>query len=85
MGYHKDTPAAIVFQASNQLQHYVQWLKHGKKETQVSSSYLWEKVSKTSLLKELSVDELLSVKVGSEQWQKAVRCVYVYSVDENTF
>lgn len=84
MGYHQDTPAAIVFQASNQLQHCVQESKCRKKETQADSSYLWESVSKTSLLKELFMNELTKVEVGSEQWQRVVRYMHVYIADANT-
>ena len=71
MGYHKDTPAAIVYQASNQLHQHVQQLKNGKKG---GNFYMWEEVCRTGLLQNVCIDQLLDAEVGSKNWKNAVRC-----------
>ena len=74
VGYQKDTPAAVVFQASNQLHQYVQARAH--------SSYLWVEAWERGLLGVTSLNELGYTKEDSEQWKQAVSsyvCMYVYS------
>ena len=74
MGYQEDTPAAVVFQATNQLCQYVQ-----KRDGGVHSSYLWVEAWE----RDLPLDEL---DRDSEQWKKAVssceKCV-MYCVKGN--
>lgn len=75
VGYQKDTPAAAVFQASNQLRHFVR-----EKENVAHSTYLWVEVWKKGFLGGPRLDELDNMKEDSEQWKQAVSscelCVY---------
>ena len=63
VGYQKDTAAAVVFQASNQLQQYLS-----------GTSYLWEVASDKGLLIVPPRDELMFAGEDSELWRKAVSC-----------
>ena len=65
VGYQKDTAAAVVFQASNQLQQYL---------SGTCTSYLWEVASDKGLLNMPPRDELMFAGEDSELWRKAVSC-----------
>ena len=67
MGYQEDTPAAVVFQASNQLRQCVQ-----ERAYVAHSSYLWVEAQKKGRLKISSWDELEGMDEDSEQWKQAV-------------
>ena len=67
VGYQKDTPAAVVFQASNQLHQYVR-----EREYVAHSSYLWVEAWERGLLEVASIDELECMEGDSEQWKQAV-------------
>ena len=67
VGYQKDTPAAVVFQASNQLRQYVR-----ERDYVAHSSYPWVEAWERGLLEVASVGELECMEGDSEQWKQAV-------------
>ena len=62
IGYQKDTPATVVFQASNQLQR--QKMRQGQRK--------WEGLEQVSILGDIPVDELTEEVEGSTLWKQAV-------------
>ena len=62
IGYQKDTPAAVVFQASKQLKHF-------KKENHQMLDYLQE----MGVLREIPSRDLIAEPKGSDVWKEAVR------------
>ena len=67
VGYQEDTPASVVFQASNQLHQYVR-----ERAYKAHSSYLWVKAWDKGLLGITSLDELKDMKKDPVQWKQAV-------------
>ena len=59
IGYQKDTPAAVVFQASKQLKKF-------KKGLSMST------LTESGILGEISPEELLNEVKGSDMWKEAV-------------
>ena len=62
VGYQKDTPAAVVFQATIQLQNMME-RKHFKE---------WEGLKEASVLGNIHLDELMEEEVNSGIWKQAV-------------
>ena len=67
VGYQKDTPAAVVFQASNQLRQYIR-----ERDYVAHSSYLWVEAWERGLFGVAPLDELKNMQEDSEQWKQAV-------------
>ena len=75
VGYHKETAATVVVQASNQLRKCVNKLSR--------TPYLWEVALDQGLLHMVSRDELKHVKKDSERWKNAVSYTYIVDIVKN--
>ena len=73
IGYQNDTPATVVFQASNQLQHLK--MKRGERK--------WEGFEQASVLGNIPLDELEEIE-GSTLWKQAVSHQKCYCGNENS-
>ena len=79
IGYQKDTPAAVVFQASNFLRRLRQ-----EDNMDVVESKL-EVLNRAGILDRISLEELLDREAKTEQWKTAV-CYYSYQyIDQFKF
>lgn len=65
IGYQKDTPAAVVFQAINQLREL---LKDGGRTPPA-----WQRLQQIGVLHKSLFEQLIIAQEGSHEWQEAVR------------
>ena len=65
IGYQKDTPAAVIFQASNQLKKLV--ASEGGDSTPA-----WERLQKIGVLKDITTKDLSKADESSDSWKDAV-------------
>ena len=64
IGYQKDTPAAVVFQATNQLKKLLSDCS--------MAAFYWEKLQKVGIVGNIPAEELRDVGEKSDVWKETV-------------
>ena len=67
IGYQRDTPAAVVFQATNQLRKL---LSDG-----ANMSPVWQRLQRIGVLENISPERLMDDDEGCDEWKEAVRLI----------